>query len=51
MAVIITLGNDKDLVHIDFQLFLRVEGRNGSGQSSAKTGFHRNTREFVATIR
>ena len=50
MAVKIALGNDMDLVFIGFQLFPRLEGRNGSEQRSAKTGFHRNTREYVATI-
>ena len=50
MAVKIALGNDMDLVFIGFQLFPRLEGRNGSEQQSAKTGFHRNTREYVATI-
>ena len=43
-------GERKDLVFIDFQLFPRLEGRNGSRQWSTKTGFHRNIREYVATI-
>ena len=50
MAVKIALGNDMDLVFIGFQLFPRLEGRNGSEQWSAKTGFHRDTQEYVATI-
>ena len=50
MAVKIALGNDMDLVFISFQLFPRLEGRNGSEQWSAMTGFHRNTPEYVATI-
>ena len=50
MAVIITLGDNKDLVFIDFQLFPRPEGRNGFGPLSAKTGFHQNTWEYAATI-
>ena len=39
-----------DLAFIGFQLFPRLEGRNGSEQLTTKTGFHRNTREYVATI-
>ena len=27
-VIITALGNDKDLVFIDFQMFLRLEGRN-----------------------
>ena len=32
MAVKIALGNDMDLVFIDFQLFPRLEGKNGFKQ-------------------
>ena len=33
MAVIITLGNDKDLVFIDFQLLPRLEERNPGSEA------------------
>ena len=38
IAVLIALTDDKDLVFTEFQLFLRPEGSNGSGQRSDKAG-------------
>ena len=48
IAVLIALVNDKDLVFTEFQLFLRQEGSNGSGQQSDEAGSHENIREYVA---
>ena len=48
IAVLIALADDKDMVFTEFQLFLRPELSNGSGQRSNKAGSHRNTREYVA---
>ena len=38
MAVIIAMGNDKDLVVIDFRLFPRLEGRKDLGSEVPRLG-------------
>ena len=38
MAVKIAMGNDMDLVFIDFQLFPRLEGSNGPSSEAPRLG-------------